>query len=179
MLPRSFPHFPELRTARLLLRQIVPADAAEVQKLRSGEALRYLPHLTEKSIDEHAAWIERVNGQIARNEALQWAITLKERPDLLQGTLCLWNVDPIAKRGEIGYHLATNLYRQGIMSEALSALIDFSKSIGLTALEAFTMPYNEPSIALLLKFGFARDTVAEARVSKEELAGNVVYTMLL
>lgn len=177
MLPIRFAQFPELRTQRLLLRQMVAEDAAAIQRLRSGEVLYYLPHLTEKPLEAHAQWIEMVNGQIARNEALQWAITLKHEPSVLQGTVCLWNVDAAAKRGEIGYHLDTSLYRKGIMSEALAEVMAFSKSIGLTSLEAFTMPYNEPSIRLLQKLGFVRDMAAEARVSSEELAGNIVFTL--
>lgn len=177
MLPVQFTQFPELQTDRLLLRQMVADDAAAVQRLRSGEALYYLPHLTEKPLDAHLKWIEMVNAQIARQELLQWAIALKHEPQLLQGTVCLWNIDVAAKRGELGYHLDASLYRQGIMSEALAEVMAFSKSIGLASLEAFTMPYNHPSIKLLEKLGFVRDLEAEARVSEEELVGNIVFSL--
>lgn len=171
--------FPVLLTHRLVLRQMEITDGPAMQQLRSGERLKYLPHLTEKPLADHVAWIEKVNAQIARREALQWAIAFKEQPELLQGTLCLWNIDAAAKRGEIGYHLAAHLQRQGIMSEALTPLITLSKSLGFATLEAFTMPYNEPSLLLLKKFGFAHDPVAEARVPEAELAGNVVYRLAL
>ncbi|CAN5358039.1 GNAT family N-acetyltransferase [soil metagenome] len=179
MLSLNFHPFPELHTERLVLRQLVKADAAGMQQLRSGEGLKYLPHLTEKSLEEHAAWINKINANVVQNEALQWAITLKEQPEQLLGTLCLWNIDTEAKRGEIGYHLAIALHRQGIMSEALIALIDLSKSIGLSTLEAFTLPYNEPSLLLLKKLGFVHDPAAEARVGTIELHGNVVYSLSL
>ncbi len=175
MLSLNFHPFPVLRTERLVLRQLVTADAAAMQTLRSGEGLKYLPHLTEKSLAEHAAWIDMVNGQIARNETLQWAITLKNQPEELKGTLCLWNIDAAAKRGEIGYHLAIDLHRQGIMHEALIAVMDLSKQIGLNSLEAFTMPYNDPSLLLLKKLGFVHDPAAEIREAKV-LNGNVVYS---
>jgi ribosomal-protein-alanine N-acetyltransferase len=179
MLLQHFTQFPELQTERLLLRKTLPADAANVQKLRSGDELKYLPHLSEKSVEEHAEWIDRINAMIDRKEALGWAITLKDQPEQLLGTFSFWNIDESAKRAEIGYHLFSDLQRKGIMSEALAAVIDLSRSIGLTSLQAFTLPYNEPSLMLLKKLGFIHDHTAEAALPESELHGNVIYTLHL
>ena len=58
-------------------------------------------------------------------------------------------------RASIGYELARSSWRQGIMTEALEAIIDLGfREMGLNRIDAVVMPENGASIKLLEKLGF-------------------------
>ncbi len=179
MLTRKFNPFPELHTPRLILRKINEADAPAVHRLCADKAVtKYLPTIELKTVEGYVEWINHVNNQAADNLLIDYGIVLKSNPDELLGTICLWNLDDAASRAEVGYKLISTKHGQGLMSEAIEAIMTFGKGqIGVKTFEAFTMPNNTPSLKLLAKYGFIRDLDAEARVGEEALAGNVMLTL--
>ena len=61
-------------------------------------------------------------------------------------------------RAEIGYMLNPAYQGKGIMSEALSIIIQYGfNNIGLHSIEANANPANQASIKLLEKIGFVRE----------------------
>jgi ribosomal-protein-alanine N-acetyltransferase len=61
-------------------------------------------------------------------------------------------------RGEVGYMLAPEHWRQGLMSEALEAAVQCGfQRFGLHSIEAVTDPKNIASNALLKRCGFVRE----------------------
>ena len=65
---------------------------------------------------------------------------------------------------EIGYSVVASHHRQGIASEAVSALIAWAAERGVTAVEAATLPELVASIGVLEKLGFER---VESPVAEE------------
>ena len=62
--------------------------------------------------------------------------------------------------GEIGYELAKAHWRQGIMTEALFAVIEFGfQAIALNRIEAMVMLENTASFKLLQKLGFLEEGI--------------------
>jgi ribosomal-protein-alanine N-acetyltransferase len=60
----------------------------------------------------------------------------------------------------MGYDLAAPHRRQGIMTEAMEAAIDYGfGSMGLNRIEALVDPGNTASIRLLLRLGFSQEGV--------------------
>ena len=76
--------------------------------------------------------------------------------DQVIGSCTLFFHDPGGNFAEIGYELNPAFWRQGLMIEALAAIIDFGFTIaGLYRIEAAMDGRNQPSQGILRKLGFA------------------------
>ncbi len=152
----AFTHFPSLATQRLLLRQIRPDDAAALFTLFSDEeAMRFYGRAPHRSLEETREWIGRIQAGYARRESFQWGITRKGE-DRVIGTCTFFHFDEGFHRAETGYALHRAFWRQGIVSEAMSAVLAYGfTELGLHRVEAMIDIANEASKALLLKLGFS------------------------
>ena len=155
MLNRTFTPFPILTTERLTLRQLVSNDAQDIFTLRSdSEINKYLNRQLSTIIDDARNFINKVNENINKNDALYWAITLSDK-NILVGTICLFGFSDENDKCEIGYELLTNFQGQGIMKEAAEKVIDYAfNTIKVQEIEAFIHNHNQRSIKLLEKFSF-------------------------
>lgn len=158
MLTIHFPSFPTLQTPRLLLREVVPDDAAAVFKLRTDErVMRYLGRPLHTDISQSAQLIEAYREGFAQNEGVTWAICLREQPEFI-GSITFWKIDKVNHRAEIGYTLSADYWRQGIMDEAMTAVLEYGfKTLHFHSIEANTAPENEASGGILEKHGFVEE----------------------
>jgi len=86
----------------------------------------------------------------------------------------LWNFSEDRKTAEVGYELLPEFHHQGIMTEALKAVIDFSfKELQLTKIVAMTNKFNENSKGLLLK----NDFILEVGREDEGFPDNLVFSL--
>lgn len=147
--------FPTLSTPHLILRQLFTDDAPALSALRSDPRInKYIIRPAQCTIDDANAFIVRINNDIAQGKCFYWAICLREKTRLA-GTICLWNFSDDKKTAEIGYELNPQYHGQGLMNEAVNAVIDFSwDSLKLKKLVAFTHKKNNSSKKLLEKNGF-------------------------
>ncbi len=155
MLNRNFAPFPILATERLTLRQLVIDDEQEIFTLRSdSEINKYLGRQVSNTIEDARNFINKVNENINKIDALYWAITLGDS-NLLVGTICLFSFSGENDKCEIGYELLTNFQGQGIMKEAVEKVIDYAfNTIKVQKIEASLHRDNQRSINLLEKFSF-------------------------
>jgi ribosomal-protein-alanine N-acetyltransferase len=151
----AFTHFPQLTTERLLLRQIQPADAEALFAILSDEeAMRFYGHSPHQSLDETHELIRQIQRRYARREAIRWGVTFKGQ-DTLIGSCSLHHFGEGFYYAATGYDLNRAFWRQGIMGEAVSAILNYGFSeLGLHRIEAIIDIANEASKALLLKLGF-------------------------
>ncbi len=88
------------------------------------------------------------------NEAIRWGITLKGE-DRVLGSCGFHHFDAGFHRAETGYELNRAYWRQGMMTEAMSAILTYGFDfLGLHRVEAIIDMANEQSKGLLLKLGF-------------------------
>jgi [ribosomal protein S5]-alanine N-acetyltransferase len=158
MIPLNFTPFPELVTNRLLLRQLHSSDALSIAHLRSNEIVnKYLSRPKTSTLTQAQLFINKINKSIRNNEAIYWVITLKNS-DALIGTICIWNIEPKEESAEIGYEMLPQYYKQGIMNEALQAVINFVyETMQLRVIIAFTITDNLASVQLLERNSFKPD----------------------
>jgi len=151
----AFTRFPSLSTSRLLLRQIQPEDAeALFATFSDEEAMRFYGHEPHQSLDETRQSIEQMQARYARREAIRWGITLKGR-DRVIGSCSFHHFDTGFHRAETGYELNRAFWGQGLMTEAMSAVLTYGFDLlGLHRIEAIIDIANEPSKKLLLRLGF-------------------------
>jgi ribosomal-protein-alanine N-acetyltransferase len=181
MLELNFSPFPEVKTARLLLRRMTDADAPEILFLRSDETvMKYIDRERPKSQEEALAFIQKVNNNIDNNESVMWAIALQENPGRLIGNIGFWRIIPQHYRSEIGYMLHPGFWNKGIMKEALQSVIDFGfNKMKLHSIEAHINPDNAVSGILLEKTGFVREAYfKEDFYSRGRFIDTAVYSLL-
>lgn len=145
--------FPQLETKRLLLRQATQADAAAIFAIFSDPKVTRFHDLdTFTQVDQAVAVIERRAKGFASGRGIRWAIARED--NFLIGS-CGFTWDKPANAAEIGYELASQFWRQGIMSEALHTILKYG--FGDRALQFVTaevMLENVASRKLLEKLGF-------------------------
>ena len=147
--------FPELKTARLLLRRLSDADDQAIFSLRSDRTVnKYIDRERTKSPAEARQFISRVNKDVSEGKSFYWVISLTDSPNLI-GVVCLWNFTEDRRAAELGYELMPAFQKQGIMQEAISSVLHYGfEQISLDRIEAFTHKKNKNSIKLLEKNGF-------------------------
>lgn len=108
-------------------------------------------------MEEVEQLIERILNDLRENNGISWAITL-HGDDIMLGTIGFYRLKKEHYRGEVGYALHSDHWRQGIMHEALEAVVACGfERLGFHSIEAITDPRNEASNALLLRCGFTRE----------------------
>ena len=152
----AFATFPTLETANLSLRALRPADARALFAVFADEEVtRYYDLYPFNDIDEAVDLIDFFAESFELERGIRWAITRKS-DDLLLGTCGYVWLRPF--RGEIGYELGRAHWRQGIMREALTAIINFGYTVlGLNRIEALVMVANDASAGLLYSLGFREE----------------------
>ncbi|CAN5910019.1 GNAT family N-acetyltransferase [soil metagenome] len=158
MLEFNFSPFPVIQTERLTLREITRDDATAFFELRSHpEVIKYLDRFPPKHIEEIHVFLERIFSGISSNQSIAWAISLTGNGEMI-GTVSFHATQPEHHRAELGYQLFSAYWKQGIMSEAVKATIEYGfNTMKLHSIEAQTNPGNEASIALLKKTGFVQE----------------------
>jgi [ribosomal protein S5]-alanine N-acetyltransferase len=107
--------------------------------------------------------------------SLYWIITEKEQSELI-GTICLWKFSENIKSVEVGYKLMPQYQQKGTISEAIDAVINYSrKELNLFEIKAHTNFRNSASLQLLIKTGF----VYLPDEKDAEYPENVIYRQLL
>ena len=155
MLELNFEPFPIIVTDRLVLRKISMNDVEDVFELRTNEeAMKYINRPRPKSIAEVEELITKMNDISAR---INWAITLKTE-DRIIGIIGYHIIEKTNYRAEIGYMLHPKYWNTGMMSEAISEVINYGfTKMGLHSIEARIYPTNKQSAKILLKHSFNKE----------------------
>lgn len=154
----SFYPFPTLETERLVLRQISMNDLEDIYKLRTNvDAMRHIGKPINSSKNEIVEIIIKIENGIKENTAIGWAITIKGNNTLL-GTIGFHNIYFTHYRAEIGYMIMPEFWGKGIVTEAVSKVVDFGFSqLKLHSIEALISPENIGSSRVLLKNNFVKE----------------------
>ena len=145
-----------LETARLVLRRFAVEDAEAMYRNWASddevtEFLTWPPHAnTEVSKVVLEDWVSSYR----KENYYQWAIVLKENGDEPIGSIAAIDVNDDLSIVHIGYCLGKRWWHQGIMSEALQALIDFFfDQVDANRIESRHDPRNPHSGMVMKKCG--------------------------
>lgn len=158
MLELNFDPFPILETERLVLRRTVLDDAKDYFVLRSSpEAMKHICKPLHTSIEDTKAMIYRINEMISFNDGISWAVCFKTN-NIMIGTVSFHRIEKEHYRAEIGYMLHPDFWRQGIVSEAVEAIINYGfNTLNFHSIEAHIDPTNIGSEKVLQKFNFEKE----------------------
>ena len=150
--------FPPLETERLLLKLMTAGDLNFVfRHFSNPDVYRYLvdeePVTTREQAHEIVDFYVRPSGKTFN----RWVLSLKSEKRPI-GTCGYHHWHKNHYRAEIGYDLEPESWRQGLMTEALEAVIGFGfEKMELNRISAMVHPGNKGSIHLLEKLGFGKE----------------------
>jgi len=164
--------FPSLKTDRLHLRAPLETDGPVVLMLRSDPVVNeFVKRPKPNNLDEALEFIDKLNSQFETDKSVYWVINLSPS-DKMIGSICLWKFTEDRKKAELGYDLHPSFQNQGIMSEAIQAVLKYGfGELNLKTVDAFTQNDNLSSVALLKKNNF---TLNEA-ISDPDNEKNIVF----
>ena len=145
-----------IETERLVLRRFMPGDAAAMYKnwASDPEVTKYLMWPAHESVAVSEAVLQNWVKAYAEENYYQWAIVPKENGDAPIGSISVVEQDERTSMAHIGYALGRNWWHQGIMSEALKAVIDFLfDTVEANRIEARHDPRNPHSGGVMKKCG--------------------------
>ena len=137
-----------------MLREITPSDADGWHQILSDHRVNEFTSAPEMSVEEVAALIETFAEGFRAKAQIRWALAEPGSGKMI-GDLG-YNVFFVrVRRAEVGYGLTPAYWRRGLMTAALSAVIDYGFSaLDLNKIEAGVNTGNERSSGLLRKLGF-------------------------
>jgi ribosomal-protein-alanine N-acetyltransferase len=146
----------EVHTARLTLVQPQSRDAADIFERYASDpdVTRFLGWQRHQSIAETRAFLTFNAAEWERWPAGPYLIRSRADGRLLGGTGLGFETPDEAVTG---YVLAKDAWGQGYATEALAAVMEVARNVGLVRLHAFCHPEHHASWHVLEKCGFVRD----------------------
>ena len=150
---------PTLETSRLILRSLVPEDAASLRRwLARDEIYTYWGRKASKGEREPELmfidprpWVKR-----KPDPDFKWGIVLKETNTVI-GDVSIFDIEN-ARMGSVGYRLDPDLWGHGYVTEALRAAVEFIFThTELDRLHATADVRNTASNRVLEKCGFVHE----------------------
>ena len=158
----------KLTSNRLILRDVRLSDAKSIAKhannLNVTKNLLVVPH--PYSVKDAMFFIrsnlKKIRSKKRKDYSL--AITLKRKDEVI-GVVSINSVDSFHGTATLGYWLSEEYWRQGIMSEAARAIIDFAfKKLKLRRINVSAFTMNPASNGLIRKLGFTHEGTSRKKV---------------
>ena len=121
-----FSQLPQLATRRLVLRRLRESDVDDVYAYACDpDVARHTSWAPHTSPDESRQFVRRVLDAYHEKRVANWGIELKaERKIIGTGGFIAW--DPQHGTAEIGYAMGKPYWGQGLMTEAVGAILEFA-----------------------------------------------------
>ena len=150
---------PVLHGKNINLRTPVPSDAEDILKYAGDAAVaRFLPLMPHPyTLADAHAWIKFTRHGRQKDTAYDFGIEHRQHKRIIGG-IGLKNINREDRNAEVGYCVAKEFWRQGIVSEALELILRFSfRTLRLHRVYAVVHEKNVASFKLLDKRGFVRE----------------------
>ena len=154
--------FPEIKTIRLVLTEIKPADAAAIFELFSNKlVIEYYDLDAFTTIEQARDLISMLRSRYETSTGIRWAIRVKSSGKVI-GTCGFNSWSSKMQNAVIGYDLVPGFWGNGYAAEAVRAIVlaafDGKLPCGaLNRIQADTVPGNNTSEALLRRLGFKEE----------------------
>ena len=171
-----------IETKRLLLRPFVESDYQAMYDNWASRPDNLLhvtwdahesPEVTQQSI---ARWVENYQNM----DFYKWGICLKENPDSVIGDISVVDIDEAVDACEVGYILSKDYWGQGLMTEALKAVLNYLlQDAGFNRVTARFVTANPASGRVMAKAGMSYEgTFRQAVFHKRQVKDFSVYGIL-
>ena len=169
---------PTLRGSKVILRWLTADDVDALYEIFSDpEVARYLAIPRQPARTDTERFLDGIHEGYRTSTLYQWGI---EHAGRMVGTCTLGGIDWENRRAEIGFALARAAWGQGLMPDALTAVIEHAfEDLKLHRIEADVDPRNTASLRLLERLGFRREGHLRERYFKDgEIQDSVMFGLL-
>ncbi len=145
----------ELETNCLILRPFCGSDAGDMFRnwASDDEVTKFLSWPTHKELKISEGIVETWVSRYTEPEHYQWAVTLKDNGEVI-GSIGFLNIDNHNESCEAGYCIGRSWWNQGLMTEALQAVIRFGfTEVGFSRIAARHDVQNPASGCVMKKCG--------------------------
>ena len=147
--------FPELSTERLLLRKIIAADQVTIFKGLSDPAVIKYYGVSYTSLEATAKQMKFYDDLLKEGTGIWWAVCFKKPAADMIGACGFNYLNRKHKKMEIGYWLLPPYFGKGIMTEAVTAIINYAfATMNIHRIEAVVEAGNDDSTKLLKTLNF-------------------------
>ena len=159
-------------TARLVVSRPVAGDAAAIfgRYASDPEVTRFLGWPRHRSVADTQAFLAFSDQEWERWPAGPYLIRSRDDNRLLGSTGFSFQT---TDRAVTGYVLAKDAWGRGYATEALTAMVDVARRLGVKRLSALCHPEHRASWRVLEKCGFVRDANGTQQVEFPNLAPGV------
>ena len=153
--------FPQLETDRLILREMTQDDVGfYFRHFNNKEVVEGScfpgPKTLESATEELELYCIR---RFKENRGIRWGIVRKGSEELI-GKCGYYDWNKTSRRAEVGYDLEPAHWGEGIMTEALCAVLRYGfEEMGLNRIQAIIDSENVKSIKLVERLGFKKEGV--------------------
>lgn len=171
----------KLETDRLILRPFRAEDAGAMfdNWASDPEVTKFLSWPTYQSIDDAYAILKIWLTSYEKPDFYQWAIVLKGYDQPI-GSISVVNLDNRVDLAEIGYCIGKAWWGQGIMPEAMRAVMKYLfEEVGMQRIEAGHDPENSASGAVIRKCGLKYEGTLRHRIRSNRGITDVAWYSML
>jgi ribosomal-protein-alanine N-acetyltransferase len=172
-------HIPVLKTQRLILRKIEKSDLANIYRgLSDPDVTRYygVSFNSPESTNEQMVWYDQLQ---KTGTGIWWAICLKKDGRFI-GAIGLNDIMWEHRKGEVGFWLYSEYWRNGYVSEALQNVLLYAfDTLNLHRVEGIVESGNLASAKLLQNFNFSLEgTMQDSEVKDGKFISLDVYALI-
>jgi len=155
----------QYETRRLILKVLGPDYSSDVLRFYLKDKELFEKYEADRSpnfyTEAHQRNILHLEyGLTLKLTQVRFYVFLKDEPETIIGTVCLYDISNAYSRAEIGYKFSSEHHHKGYATEAVEKLIDIAFSeLNLHRLCARVQGANIPSIKLLVGLGFEKEGI--------------------
>jgi len=173
--------FPVLRTKRLMLREVTAKDAPWYFKhYNTWEIVDGQESPGPKDMKEARQQLKfYFTDNFEDDTGIRWGITLKSSGRLI-GSAGFYKWNKRTAQVETGYDLDPEFWGQGIMNEAMTAIIRYAFGVmKVNRIEALVSPRNKASLRLVRRLGFRKEgTLREHDFYNGRFTDDLLFSLL-
>ncbi|HEY3250348.1 MAG TPA: GNAT family protein [Ignavibacteria bacterium] len=160
-----FKNLPVIETARLRMRKLSMRDASDIFEYASvPEVAENVTWEHHRNLSDSIHFLRIITQQYEDGVPSPWGIIYKETSRLI-GTIGfhVWNKPNFF--AEVGYAISKNYWNQGLMTEALNAVLDFGfNRLNLNRVEATCKLHNAASEKVMIKCGMSFEGIMKKKL---------------
>ena len=155
----------QYETRRLILKVLGPDYSSDVLRFYLNDKELFERYEADRSANFYTEAHQRnilhlEYGLTLKLSQVRFYVFLKDDPDTIIGTVCLYDISKVYAKADIGYKFSSKHHHQGYASEAVEKIIDIAfTELGLHRICAHVMESNLPSLRLLTGLGFEKEGI--------------------
>ncbi len=155
----------QYETQRLILKIVGPDYAKDVlqfyledKKLFEKYEMERSPNFYSEGHQHNILQVEY--GLALKLQQIRFYVFLKDKPNQIIGTVCLYHISNTYSHAELGYKFSSKFHHKGYASEAVEKLLDIAFiDLNIHRITAHVDKSNLPSIRLLEGLGFVKEGI--------------------